>query len=49
MLEGPASAIRAVESIAARNELRDYPLLYATLPPTVVKAGDAALNKVQVR
>jgi len=42
MAEGPGSGIRAVESIAGRDTLRDYPLLYSTLGELWLRSGDRA-------
>ena len=40
MIEGPAEGIRAVESIAERDALRNYPLLYSTLGELWLRNGD---------
>jgi predicted RNA polymerase sigma factor len=42
MAEGPSSGIEAVESIAGRDSLRDYPLLYSTLGELWLRNGDRA-------
>jgi RNA polymerase sigma-70 factor, ECF subfamily len=42
MAQGPGSGIRAVESIAGRDSLRDYPLLYSTLGELWLRSGDRA-------
>jgi RNA polymerase sigma-70 factor (ECF subfamily) len=42
MAEGPSSGIEAVESIAGRDSLRDYPLLYSTLGELWLRSGDRA-------
>jgi RNA polymerase sigma-70 factor (ECF subfamily) len=42
MAQGPSSGIRAVESIAGRDSLRDYPLLYSTLGELWLRSGDRA-------
>ena len=40
MAEGPRAGIDAIESIASRNSLRDYPLLYSTLGELWLQSGD---------
>ena len=42
MAQGPSSGIHAVESIAGRDSLRDYPLLYSTLGELWLRSGDRA-------
>jgi len=42
MAAGPRAGIDAVESIAARNSLREYPLLYSTLGELWLRSGDRA-------
>ena len=42
MAEGPSSGILAVESIAGRDSLREYPLLYSTLGELWLRSGDRA-------
>src|SRR4029077_14383804 len=39
MAQGPKLGIRAVESIAGRDSLRDYPLLYSTLGELRLRSG----------
>ena len=40
MAEGPQAGIDAIESMASRDSLRDYPLLYATLGELWLQRGD---------
>ncbi|HJT17637.1 MAG TPA: DUF6596 domain-containing protein [Thermoanaerobaculia bacterium] len=40
MCHGPQAGIAAIESIAGRESLRDYPLLYATLGELWLRSGD---------
>jgi RNA polymerase sigma-70 factor (ECF subfamily) len=40
MAEGPEAAIDAIDAIAGRESLRDYPLLYATLGEMWLRSGD---------
>jgi RNA polymerase sigma-70 factor, ECF subfamily len=40
MANGPQAGIEAVESIAARDSLRDYPLLYSTLGELWLRSGN---------
>lgn len=42
MADGPDAGIAAIESIASRDSLRDYPLLYATLGELWLRSGDSA-------
>ena len=42
MSEGPAAGIRAVESIAERDALRNYLLLYSTLGELWLRSGESA-------
>jgi RNA polymerase sigma-70 factor (ECF subfamily) len=42
MADGPDAGIAAIESIALRDSLRDYPLLYATLGELWLRSGDSA-------
>jgi RNA polymerase sigma-70 factor (ECF subfamily) len=41
MAEGPQAGIEAIESMASRDSLRDYPLLYATLGELWLQRGDS--------
>lgn len=40
MSDGPQAGIEAIESIAGRDSLRNYPLLYATLGELWLRSGD---------
>jgi RNA polymerase sigma-70 factor (ECF subfamily) len=41
MADGPDAGIAAIESIASRDSLRDYPLFYATLGELWLRSGDS--------